>query len=156
MRTKEQIKMYQKEYRNKNKDKLKAYLKGYYQENKAKLIIQMKNYNDKTKPNTLEATIKRNLKNIKSKCLSNGVPFDITMKDLCITDTCPLLGIEIKAGLPRNSAQSPSIDKIVPELGYIKGNVWIVSSRANIIKNDASVDEIELLAKNLRNKINEH
>ena len=78
------------------------------------------------------------------------------MKDLCITDTCPLLGIEIKAGLPRNSAQSPSIDKIVPELGYIKGNVWIVSSRANIIKNDASVDEIELLAKNLRNKINEH
>jgi hypothetical protein len=35
-----------------------------------------------------------------------------------------------------------SIDKIVPALGYVKGNVIIVSNRANIIKNNATPEEI--------------
>ena len=37
---------------------------------------------------------------------------------------------------------SPTIDRIVPELGYVKGNVVVVSAKANRIKNDATITEI--------------
>ena len=34
--------------------------------------------------------------------------------------------------------------------GYVRGNVWIVSRRANSIKSDATVEELERIARNLR------
>lgn len=40
--------------------------------------------------------------------------------------------------------------------GYIKGNVWVVSKRANTIKNNATLEELELLVANLRNKIKDN
>lgn len=49
---------------------------------------------------------------------------------------------------------SPSLDKIIPELGYVKNNVWVVSIRANRLKSDSSYDELLLLVTNLRKKIN--
>ena len=44
---------------------------------------------------------------------------------------------------------SYSLDKIIPELGYVKGNVWIISNKANAIKSNASLEELKLLVKNL-------
>lgn len=146
-------KQYLKEYRKKNKEKIAKNYKNYYLNNRDTLIKQMKDRYEKTKPRTLYQTINRNLNNIKSKCKLNGTPFDITIDDIVIPDVCPLLGIELKAGLSRNSAQSPSIDKIVPNLGYVRGNVWIVSYRANKIKTDASLDELKTLVKNLEKKM---
>jgi hypothetical protein len=46
-----------------------------------------------------------------------------------------------------------TIDKIDPKKGYVKGNVWIISFRANRIKYDASLEELALITKNLRLKI---
>ena len=37
---------------------------------------------------------------------------------------------------------SPSLDRLVPGLGYVPGNVIVVSSRANVIRNNASIDEL--------------
>jgi hypothetical protein len=37
---------------------------------------------------------------------------------------------------------SPSLDKIIPSRGYVKGNVMVVSSKANLMKSDASVTEL--------------
>jgi hypothetical protein len=42
------------------------------------------------------------------------------------------------------------IGKLDPEKGYIKGNVWVISNRANTLKNDASLQELELLVENLK------
>ena len=62
-----------------------------------------------------------------------------------------LLGIPIEIG---NKGiwkdNSPSIDRKIPSLGYMKGNIWVISYRANRIKNDATVEELELLAKGMR------
>lgn len=44
----------------------------------------------------------------------------------------------------------PSLDKIIPKLGYVKGNVWVVSNKANRIKSNATIEELELLVKNLK------
>lgn len=38
--------------------------------------------------------------------------------------------------------RKPSLDRVVPSLGYVKGNVRVISFRANRIKSDATADEL--------------
>jgi len=55
---------------------------------------------------------------------------------------CPILGIEIDYSLHRGrKANGPSFDRIDNLKGYIPGNVRVVSNRANIIKNDGTLEE---------------
>jgi len=37
----------------------------------------------------------------------------------------------------------------IPEKGYVKGNIWVVSLRANKLKNDATLQELKTLVENL-------
>lgn len=62
-----------------------------------------------------------------------------------------MLGIPlvVKEGKGTNP-NSPTVDRIIPKLGYVKGNVAVISDRANRIKADASVEEITAVAKWLR------
>jgi len=64
-------------------------------------------------------------------------------------NVCPLLGTPLSYTNAKQAADSPSIDRIRPELGYTKENCIVVSLRANRIKNDATLSEIKLLADNL-------
>ena len=41
---------------------------------------------------------------------------------------------------------SPSLDRIVPELGYIPSNVVVISYKANAIKRNATPQEIRRVA----------
>jgi len=77
--------------------------------------------------------------------------FTIEQKDIIIPDTCPLLGIPLVFHRGKGSQQgnSPSLDRIDSTKGYIKGNVWVISNRANTLKNDASLQELKTLVENL-------
>jgi hypothetical protein len=60
---------------------------------------------------------------------------------------CPVLGIELTfGGTQRVSPTSASIDKIDPNKGYVIGNVAVISNKANIIKSNATADEIRKVA----------
>ena len=67
-----------------------------------------------------------------------NVPFTIDFESIfeLAPDVCPILGTQLNWGekLSRPQPNSPSLDKIIPELGYIEGNVRWISYRANIIK----------------------
>lgn len=63
------------------------------------------------------------------------VPFNITPLDIIIPTHCPILGIKLysyKGKGPHDN--SPSLDRCIPERGYVIGNINIISHKANTIK----------------------
>lgn len=48
---------------------------------------------------------------------------------------------------------SPSIDKVDPELGYIKGNIRVISFKANRMKQDNTKEQLEKLLLYIEGKI---
>ena len=70
------------------------------------------------------------------------IPFSITKDNFVIPKLCPVLGIELKQGRGHSCPNSPSLDRIVPEKGYVKGNIIVVSHKANSIKNAGTATEI--------------
>lgn len=82
-----------------------------------------------------------------------NLPFDLTNEYILsiLPEACPVLGVTLSfGGTSRPVPNSASIDKIVPSLGYTKGNVAVISYKANAIKSNATADEIERVAKWLR------
>jgi hypothetical protein len=79
----------------------------------------------------------------KERADKSGIPFDIELGDILIPDHCPVLGIKIDTSLGRGRRQpdSPSLDKFIPEKGYTKGNIQVISWRANWLKNNGTVEE---------------
>lgn len=82
-------------------------------------------------------------KAIRQRALKSGIEFNIELDDIVVPEHCPMLGIklEISTGSPNNN--SPSLDRIVPSKGYVKGNIVVISYRANRIKNDSTTEELE-------------
>jgi hypothetical protein len=78
------------------------------------------------------------------------VPFDLTKEDLQPAPShCPIFGLElIYSAIPRGTdrSASASLDRLIPSLGYVKGNISIISYRANTIKNDATAKELRAVA----------
>lgn len=91
----------------------------------------------------------------KKRAREVDVPFNLTIEDIVFPDYCPVLGIPVilvRTDEPRvRNDNTPSLDRIVPELGYVKGNVKMISWRANRLKNDASLNEIEKIYNYMQN-----
>ena len=93
----------------------------------------------------------------KRRAEKNGLEFDLsTYKDLpkC-PKKCPILKINLIVGTSKDGKgggtdNSPSLDRIDNNKGYIKGNVQIISRKANQMKNNANFEEIEMLYKYMK------
>lgn len=89
----------------------------------------------------------------KTRAKQQNIPFNLTIEDIVIPEFCPILGIKLsldKLGKDKNGTRDfyvPSVDKIVPELGYVKGNIMIISMKANVMKNDATKEELLAFCK---------
>jgi hypothetical protein len=86
----------------------------------------------------------------KARAKRQNLPFDLSKEDIHIPDICPVLGIPLVAQYVHNSDNSPSLDKIIPELGYVKGNICVISHRANRIKYNATISELEAIASYMK------
>lgn len=87
--------------------------------------------------------------NAKRRAQEKGVEFTIRVSDVRIPEKCPLLGVPLVLNGPLQS-NSASVDEVVPGLGYIPQNFQIISWRANTIKSDATIEELETLIANLK------
>ena len=68
-----------------------------------------------------------------------GVPFNLKIEDIQIPTICPVLGIKLDQG-PRSTWST--LDRLSPARGYVRGNVYVISFRANSIKSDATISEL--------------
>lgn len=153
------------EQREKDSQQIKAYNQAYYAENKQQLVEAMSRYYIEHKPkineygksyyrNRREHQLEKDiLTRVKFRAKKLGIPFNLEVTDITVPSTCPVLGIEIfcvsrnrKGGGPN----SPSLDRIEPHKGYTKGNVRVISNRANTLKLNASVEELELVLADLK------
>lgn len=86
----------------------------------------------------------------KHRAKKRGIEFGITAADLVLPDKCPVLGIPLVVGLGqgfRANPASPSVDRFDNNLGYVPGNVRIISYRANVLKNDATLEEMRAVLR---------
>jgi hypothetical protein len=83
--------------------------------------------------------------NAAARARRKDIPFAITKEDVSIPSTCPILGIPLSSETKRHDG-SPTLDRIDNDLGYVKGNVIVISWRANRIKSDATKEELRALA----------
>lgn len=82
----------------------------------------------------------------KKRALKKGLEFNIELKDIHIPKRCPIL----KVPLICSTRYSPSIDRVYPDKGYIKGNICVISTLANSMKANATPKELLIFAKNIK------
>lgn len=101
----------------------------------------------------LKAKFTNNLNTIKAKCEREGIPFAISIDDLLPLPTeCPVFGTPLdyfkEGGGPSNS--SPTVDRLIPELGYVPGNVRVISCEANRLKNNATIEQLDKIIRYMK------
>ena len=87
------------------------------------------------------------LNNSKQRAKNSGMEHTLLLEDIVIPDFCPVLGIKLETGDRKNHVNAPSIDRIDNNKGYTKDNIMVMSVKANMIKKDASLDDLILLGK---------
>ena len=103
--------------------------------------------------NTIENIL---LMSAQARANKKKLEFSIKYEDVFIPKYCPILGIKIDKFLEDTSqshesrASSPSLDRIDSSQGYIKGNVAVISYRANILKGQGTAEQHRLIANWIR------
>ena len=110
---------YQKRYVRKHPEKVAEYQKEYWRKNKERKLYY----------------------HAKDRASRFGLEFNITLEDIVIPEFCPVLGIPIQPGVLKVWANSPSLDRVDSSKGYVKGNVEVISHKANRLKGALSSEE---------------
>ena len=141
---KEALSEHRQKYYWKNPEVFKERSRKYYWENKEAVIKQNKKYRQENPETWMTSGAKKRAEN-------KNIPFNINkeyVKKIWPKDNkCPALNIEFNRGVKKTIDSSPSLDRIVPELGYIKGNVQIISMLANRIMTSATPEQVMSVAK---------
>lgn len=86
----------------------------------------------------------------KDRAAEKSLEFSIAVEDIKIPDTCPLLDIPLRRGIGRPTANSPTLDRISNDKGYVPGNVWVISNAANTCKGPLDASHILQIGVRLR------
>lgn len=132
----------------KHKDKNLEYKKEYYLEHQEH-YIQLARDDRKNNPE------KYLWKAAKKRAKEKSLPFNIAVEDIVIPDNCPVFGFPLEAGSMLERWNSPSLDKIIPELGYVKDNIKVISFKANTLKRDGHIEDFEKIISYIKCSIKE-
>lgn len=120
---------------------------SYYTENKEKLTkyYHLRRKDPEVRKGRLVSVAGR-------RARLKGLEFNLYAKELEWPDYCPLLGIKLcyTNTIDGNRDNSPSIDRKDNTKGYTKENCWVISHKANVMKNNATLEEILLFAENIK------
>jgi hypothetical protein len=87
----------------------------------------------------------------KYRAKKQGKDFTIDVSDIFIPTVCPILGIPlvVQAGKGHYD-NTPSLDRIDNSKGYVKGNVAVISQKANQLKNWGSLEDFEKIVEYIK------
>lgn len=145
----ERRKKYEKQYREKNLERLRQISSEYREKTK-----EYRSAKDKANRKAINARAvayyrvnidKRMLMSARTRARAQNLSFNISLSDIKIPKVCPILGIELVNNAGRAKGNSPCLDRIDNSLGYIKGNVGVISNRANQLKSNLSLAAIRNL-----------
>ena len=131
----------QRAYRSRHVEKAREYSRLYAEQHKG------------------EFNLSRLVSHAKSRAKKYDVPFSITtkyIKSIWPEDNCcPILRTPFVVNKHHDSkCTSATLDKIVPSLGYVEGNVIVISGKANRIKNNATLQELMAVSNYYQSIIN--
>lgn len=93
--------------------------------------------------------------NAKQSAKESGVPFNLTVATVPdIPEYCPVFGVRLNLtpNADKRPDDCPSLDRVIPELGYIASNVVWICWRANRLKNNATLRELEQLTNYVKSQ----
>jgi len=143
---------YQKQYYQNNKQIILKRSKDRYKLKKDEILKQHK---ENHKKRSVESLL---LERARSRSKNNNLEFNIVKEDIIVPTYCPILGYELCRNIGKSAGSycSPSIDRINPSKGYIKGNIQVISNKANLMKSNATEEELiqlaEWIIKYIKNK----
>lgn len=79
----------------------------------------------------------------KTRARRAGIPFSIRVEDVSIPERCPILDVPLIVSRGKAAYNSPSLDRTNSDLGYVPGNVAVISFKANTIKSNATAAELQ-------------
>lgn len=98
------------------------------------------------------------LRGARNRAIKRGIFFDLDLDDIIVPILCPVFGIPlhstIGSGRRGPSPSSPSIDRVNPKLGYTKDNIRIISHKANTIKSNATILELQQIIQYMESQSN--
>lgn len=137
------------------------YRKTYYENHRQQEIDRAKRSQnkDRVKTNKYKRELKRRnpvgymVWHLRAQAKRNGIPFNLTKEDIVIPEFCPVLNIPLQMNDGYSQSNSLSVDRLIPELGYVKGNISIISHKANTMKNTATLQELKNLVQWLEKRL---
>lgn len=128
--------------------------KIYKSNNKQKINLQQLNwyYKNKEKINTKNKILQnsdprsRMMWLAKHRAKKYNLCFNIEKTDIIIPEYCPILKLKLLPSFEKSKDNSPTLDRINCNKGYIKGNIQVISRKANIMKSNANKKELLLFA----------
>lgn len=157
--------IYHREYYQRNKERKRALGAAWEKDNPEKVREIRKRTRVKRVANGKDAEVRQRWERsnrdyilwsaARQRARRGGIEFTISRQDVVIPERCPVLGIELNVTeRGRMRPDSPSLDKIDPTKGYVPGNVWVISWRANRMKSDASPTELRLFCEGMLRLLN--
>lgn len=123
---------------------------------------EVKKYKARKYEETRKGSFWKRLKDLlygaKKRAKQLNIEFTITIESFKEQTHC-LIFKHVQFDFSSNSkgrSNSMSIDRIDPSKGYTPDNVWLISQRANRIKNDASPEELKLIAEAVAERMKSH
>ncbi len=84
----------------------------------------------------------------RQRAKKSSIEFSISQSDFDILEACPLRGVPFEVGKGQHTDDSPTLDRKDPRRGYVKGNVWVISHKANRLKGNFTPTELRAFCEN--------
>jgi len=125
------------------------YNKRWREKNKVRISLQSRERYRKLADTDPAAMLHQRAK---GRAAAYKIEFTITKEDIVVPTHCPVFNKPLKSYKTRcdDRPWAPSLDRIDSNKGYVKGNIQVISWRANNLKRNATVDELEAVAAFMR------